>query len=839
MGDCGMMELMVILLWVAMGLGLAARRAPLWTWTLAVAGIIFATQIGVLKGNLREPSFGMLSVCAWVLALVFAALSIPSFRRRILVTPIYHMIRRGLPRVSNTARQALEAGTIGFESELLGGRPNWQELRSIPPITLSHEEMAFFNGPTDALCRMIDDWDIRHNRREIPEAIWSFVKIHGFLGLRISKQYGGRGFSTQALSLILGKIAARSPDIFSILMIPNSLGLGELIETYGTDAQKRYYLPRLASGEDIPCLALTGPTSGSDAVTMRDIGTVTRGTHAGADTIGIRASWDKRYITLAPDATLIGVALQLFDPENLLGRGDDLGMTVAIVPAHHSGVQVGRRHLPCGAAFSNGPTRGKDVFIPLAWVIGGEAMVGRGWWMITECLATSRAIALPGCAAAGAKAMLRVSTAYGRIRRQCGFPIAKMEGLEEPLARMVETAYVSEACRAVIAAMVDRGEKPSVISALVKYQTTERLRRSVNDAMDLHGGRAIFDGPTNYIQSIYQMVPAAITIEGANIVTRGLITFTQGALRSHPYLWKEIKACQDENESHGLAAFEKAFLAHISFSLSNISSALLHNITGGRFCAVPDKRFDTNRWYRQLSRASRNFALVADLSVVALARKIRIKQKLTGRLADALSELFLLACVLKHYEDDGTLGDDRQFVAFAMQNGLHRFQEAIRGTIENFPIMWLRLLMRVAVFPLGFPYRPARDWLGQKIAGLASEPGETRDRLTRYIYVSDDPLDPTGLLEVTLEKVIKAEEIQKKVERAARRGLIRRFHGIDWIGDAVSKNIITQQEGNLLRDAETSTARVIAVDDFDPDEVRPHYMIAGHNIRAAREAGGE
>jgi len=834
-----MMELMLILLCAAVGLGLAVRRAPLRTWMLAVVGTILATQIGVLEGTIRAPSFGMPSVCAWILALALGALSIPAFRRRILVTPIYQMIRRGLPRVSDTARQALEAGTIGFESELLGGRPNWQDLRSIPPITLSQEEIAFFNGPADALCRMIDDWDIRHNRREIPEAIWSFVKTHGFLGLRISKKYGGRGFSAQALSLILGKIAARSPDIFGILMIPNSLGLGELIESYGTDVQKRHYLPRLAAGEDIPCLALTGPTSGSDAATMRDTGTIARGTYAGADAIGFRASWDKRYITLAPDATLIGIAVHLFDPDNLLGRGDDLGMTVAIVPAHHPGVQVGRRHLPCGAAFSNGPTRGKDVFIPLAWVIGGEPMVGRGWWMIAECLATSRAIALPACAAAGAKAMLRVSTAYGRIRRQFGFPIAKMEGLEEPLARMVETAYVSEACRAVIAAMVDRGEKPSVISALVKYQTTERLRRSVNDAMDLHGGRAIFDGPANYIQSTYQMVPAAITIEGANIVTRGLVTFTQGALRAHPYLGKEIKACQDENESRGLAAFEKAFLDHVSFSLSNVSSALLHNISAGRFATVPDKTSDTDRWYSQLWRASRNFALVADLTVVALARKIRTKQKLTGRLADALSELFLLACVLKRYEDDGRPGDDRQFVAFAMQNGLYRFQEAIRGTIENFPVAWLRLLMRVAVFPLGFPYRPAPDWLGQKIVGLASEPGETRDRLTRFLYVSNDPLDPAGLLEVTLEKVIKAEAIQNKVERAARRRLVRRFHGIDWIGDAISRNIITQQEGDLLRDAETFTERVVAVDDFDPDEVRPRYMIAGHNIRAAADAARE
>jgi acyl-CoA dehydrogenase len=383
---------------------------------------------------------------------------------------------------------------------------------------------------------MIDDWQIRHNRREIPEEIWSFVKRHGFLGMLISKEHGGLGFSAQAQSLVLGKIASRSPDVVTIVMVPNSLGPGELIEKYGTDEQKHYYLPRLAKGEEVPCFSLTGPTSGSDAAAMRDIGYVTRGVHKGQEVTGIRLTWDKRYITLGPVATLIGIAFRLFDPDNLLGRGEDIGITLAIIPANHPGVNIGRRHLPCGAAFPNGPNSGKDVFIPIEWVIGGEKMVGHGWRMLMECLSAGRSISLPSSSAAGCKAMLRFATAYGRVRRQFGLPVARMEGLEEPLVRMIEAAYVTEAARAATAAMVSRGEKPSVISALMKYQSTERMRRSVNDAMDLHGGRGISDGPANYLQSAYQMVPVGITVEGANILTRTLITFAQGALRSHPYL---------------------------------------------------------------------------------------------------------------------------------------------------------------------------------------------------------------------------------------------------------------------------------------------------------------
>ena len=541
-----MAELIFLVLCIAGAFALAMRCAPLWAWAAAVTLVTVALQSGLWRGDF-DAGFSDAWLIGWLPALGLAALSLPSLRRTLLIAPAFSMVKRILPKVSDTEQQALDAGTVGFDAELFSGRPDWAKLRAVPGIVLSAEEKAFLDGPTEELCKLISDWQVRHNSREIPEEIWSFVKRHGFLGMLISKSHGGLGFSAQAQSLILGKIASRSPDVVTIIMVPNSLGPGELIEKYGTDEQKHHYLPRLARGEEVPCFSLTGPTSGSDAATMRDIGYLTRGTHNGKETLGVRLTWDKRYITLGPNATLLGLAFHLADPQNLLGKGEDVGITLAIIPASHPGVNIGRRHLPSGAAFPNGPNWGKDVFIPIDWVIGGEKMAGQGWRMLMECLSAGRSISLPSSSAAGAKMMLRVSTAYGRIRRQFGLPVARMEGLEEPLTRMVETAYVNEAARAATAAMVSRGEKPAVISAIMKYQTTERLRRSVNDAMDLHGGRAICDGPTNYLQSAYQMVPVGITVEGANILTRTLITFAQGALRAHPYLYKEVQAAQQKD----------------------------------------------------------------------------------------------------------------------------------------------------------------------------------------------------------------------------------------------------------------------------------------------------
>ncbi len=829
-----MAELVFFGISVAVVFALAMRRAPLWLWALATAVITFVWTSGILDGS-EWMEEGLLSGLAWLPAALLGVLSIPFIRRRLIVAPTFAAIKQVLPKVSDTEAQALEAGTIGFDAELFSGRPDWAKLRAVPGIVLTSEEKAFLDGPTDELCRMINDWQVRHTDKEVPEAIWDFVKKHGFLGMLISKDHGGLGFSAQAQSLILGKIASRSPDVVTIVMVPNSLGPGELIEKYGTDEQKHHYLPRLAKGLEVPCFSLTGPTSGSDAATMRDIGNVVRDTFEGKETLGIRLSWDKRYITLGPNATLVGLAFELFDPDNILGRGNKLGITVALIPANHPGVNIGRRHLPSGAAFPNGPNWGTDVFIPIDWIIGGEKMAGHGWRMLMECLAAGRAISLPSSSAAGAKSMLRFSTAYGRIRKQFGLPVARMEGLEEPLARLVETAYVNEAGRAVTAAMVARGERPSVISAIMKYQSTERMRRSVNDAMDLHGGRGICDGPSNYLQSAYQMVPVGITVEGANILTRSLITFAQGALRSHPYLYAEIQACQNADGAKGLADFEKAFLGHIAFSVSNGFGAFFHNVTGGRFGKAPAQSYGTDEWYKQLWRASRSFAFVADLTVALLGGGLKTKQKITGRMADALSELYLLSCVLKRYEDDGKPANDRHFVELAARNGLYRFQEALGGTIDNFPVAWARGLMRVVVFPLGRRMKPASDRLGSTCVRLACEPGEVRDRLTRYIFVSKDPKDPTGLLEVTLEKVVAAEEAEKKLERAIRAGTVRRFHGLDWIGDAVKAGVLTGAEGAQLKEVEALTARVIAVDHFDPAEVKPNFMLPGHNAQAAAE----
>jgi acyl-CoA dehydrogenase len=809
---------------------LAIWRAPLVAWAASGLGIALAA---LLAG---APLIGW-TLVPLAIGIACGLLAVKAIRDVVLIKPAFASLRGVLPSVSDTEQQALEAGTVGWDAELFSGAPDWIKLRAVPPIVLTAEERAFLDGPTEELCRMVDDWQVRHQDREIPDRIWRFVAEKGFLGMLISKAHGGLGFSAQAQSLILGKISSRSPDVATIVMVPNSLGPGELIEKYGTLDQKEHYLPRLAKGEEIPCFGLTGPTSGSDAATMRDIGTVARGIHDGRETIGIRLSWEKRYITLGPKATLLGLAFRLFDPEELLGKGRDVGITLALIPAGHPGVRIGRRHLPSGSAFPNGPNWGEDVFIPVDWIIGGKEMAGQGWRMLMECLSAGRSISLPSSSAAGAKTMLRVTSAYARIRRQFGIPVARMEGIEEPLARLVEHAYVTEAARAATAAMVARGEKPSVISALLKYQSTERMRDCVNAAMDIHGGRGICDGPANYLQSAYQMVPVAITVEGANILSRSLITFAQGALRSHPYLYSEIQAMQNPDKAAGLAAFETAFLGHVGFAVSNIFGALFHNLTFGWLAPPPSGAGPTARWYRQLARQSRNFALVADLTVAVLGGGLKTRQKITGRMADALAELYLLSCVLKRFEDDGRPAADMPVVRMAAENSLYRCEEALCGTIDNFPVLPVRWLMRLLVFPLGRHYRPASDRTTKAAVALVLEPGEARDRLTREIFVSRDPDDPTGILEHTMVKVVAAEEAQRKVERAVRKGEIRRYHGLDWIGEALQKGIVTGTEATLVREVEALTNRVIAVDHFDPEELRPNYRTIS-NTTLMSAAGG-
>jgi acyl-CoA dehydrogenase len=635
-----MIWLLLILTLVAVAV-LAMRRAPLWQWALAalVAGAL--SRISTDNGL-----WLMTDALGWIVALLPAAilglLAVKPIRQLILTAPAYGMVKRILPRVSRTEQEALDAGTVGWDAELFGGRPDWTKLLGVRKPTLSTEEQAFLDGPVEKVCAMIDDWDTRNNRADMAPAVWTYLKENGFLGMLIGREHGGLGFSAQAQSQVVSKIASRSIAAGITVMVPNSLGPGELLEKYGTPEQKAKYLGRLAKGQEVPCFALTGPHAGSDAAGMRDVGVVCYDMYEGKKTLGVKLSWDKRYITLAPVATLLGLAFHLHDPEHLIGETEHVGITLALVPANFKGVKIGRRHYPARSAFMNGPTQGRNVFIPMDFLIGGVEYAGQGWRMLMECLATGRAISLPAIGTVSIKYALRVTSAYARIRRQFGIPVGLMEGVAEPLSRMVRYSYMYEASRALTASMVDEGQRPSVLSALLKYRTTDAMREAFNDAMDIHGGRAIQDGPTNYLFSGYATVPVAITVEGANILTRTLITFAQGALRAHPYLFAEISAAQDKDRKAGIEAFDKAFGGHVSFMLRNMAGSFLHAISGGRFASSPVDH-EMARWYRQLSRYSQSFALVGDWTVAFLGGDLKRKQRLSGRMADILSDLYLLS----------------------------------------------------------------------------------------------------------------------------------------------------------------------------------------------------
>lgn len=819
-----MTALLSLILVTAGLMTLAMLRASLSVWAGFAALVALVLTTGIMGGGFALPGFGLGTMLAFLPAAILAALSITPLRKAVLTKPVFGVVKRILPPVSPTEQEALDAGTVGWDAELFSGQPDWEKLHAILPADMSDDERAFFDGPTEELCKMLSDWEVRHEQLDVPDHIWKFIADNGFFGMLISKENGGLGISPQAQSLVLGKISSRSPDVAAVIAVPNSLGPGELIEHYGTDDQKAYFLPRLAKGIEVPCFALTGPTSGSDAATMRDIGYVTHGTYQGKEVLGIRVSWDKRYITMAPKATLLGLAFRLFDPNKLLGDVEDIGITLAMIPTTHEGVNIGRRHLPSGAAFPNGPNWGKDVFIPMEMVIGGQEHVGQGWRMLMNCLSVGRAISLPASGTSGAKTMLRVTSAYARVRKQFGMPIGRMEGIEEALARMVESAYLTESGRAMTAAMVTGGEKPAVPSAIVKYQTTEYMRRSVTDAMDIHGGRAICDGPSNYLQGSYQMVPVGITVEGANILTRTLITFAQGSLRCHPYLLDEIAAAENENAAQGLNQFDVALRGHVSFVFSNLAGALFHNVTRGIFASAPDNVGEVKGHYRQLARASRSFAMVADLTISLLGGGLKTKQRIAGRLADALSEIYLISAMLKRFEDDGRPSEDLNTLQYCIENALYRFDQSIDGVIANFPIAVMRPVMRALAFPLGKRPRQAPDALAKKIVGQILEPGAYRDRMTMGVFVSDDPNDATGVLEVAMQKVIAAEAIEKKLDRAVRKGLVHRFHGYDWLADAQEAGVLSGEEVATLREMDALVSRVIAVDHFDPDAVKPNYL---------------
>ena len=812
-----MVALAVLVIGIAGFFVLAMRRAPLWQWAVGALILAIISRIS-LDGGLWLVVLSPWTVVALVPAIVLGLLSVTAIRRVLVAAPAYGLVKSILPRVSRTEQEALDAGTVGWDAELFSGRPHWDKLLNIRKVTLTADEQAFLDGPVNKVCSMIDDWDVRHNRADLSPEVWAYLKAQGFLGMLIGKEWGGLGFSAQAQSQVVSKVASRSVAAGITVMVPNSLGPGELLEKYGTPEQKEKYLARLAKGQEVPCFALTGPYAGSDAASMRDVGVVTYDMYQGKKTLGVKVSWDKRYITLAPVASLVGLAFHLHDPDHLIGDTDNIGITLALIPADFPGVEIGRRHYPARAAFMNGPIKGRNVFIPMEFLIGGLDYVGQGWRMLMECLSTGRAISLPAIGTVSIKQSLRVTSAYARIRRQFGIPVGIMEGVAEPLSRLVRSAYTYEAARGLTASMVDEGQKPAVVSALLKYRTTEAMRDRVNDALDIHGGRAVQDGPSNYLFSGYMTTPVAITVEGANILTRTLITFAQGALRAHPYLYAEIAAAQDPNRRHGIVAFDEAFGGHLSFMLRNIAGSFLHAISGGRFASTPVQH-EMARWYRAIARYSQSFALVGDWTVAFLGGDLKRKQRLSGRMADILSDLYLLSAVLKRYEDEGRVREDAPLIDAIAKDHLFAIEQSFAAVFANFPNPFLSWLMGVLVFPLGRHQRPASDRETYRFARSVMRPGAFRDRLTIGTYVTMDPKDVTGVLEDALIKVTRAEEVEAKFVRAIKKGVVERRLDRDAITDAVDAKVLTESEAAILRLADQATDRVIKVDDFDPDEL--------------------
>ncbi len=791
---------------LAIAWALAYHRANALAWSVALAA-------GAACLALFTPAPAWLVAAAFIAVALFAAFSVVKPLRRAAVSgPLFGVFKKVLPAMSDTEREALEAGSVWWDADLFSGNPDWKKLLAYPAPKLTAEEQAFMDGPVEELCGMLEEWDINHERMDLPPAVWKYMRDKGFLGIIIPKSQGGLGFSAFAHSEIVTKIATRSGAAAVTVMVPNSLGPAELLMHYGTEAQKNHFLPRLAKGQEIPCFALTNPDAGSDAASIPDLGIVCRGPHEGREVLGIRLTWEKRYITLAPVATILGLAFQLHDPDGLLGTEEDLGITLALIPTSHPGVNVGRRHNPLGCAFMNGPTTGKDVFIPMEWVIGGQAQAGKGWRMLMECLAAGRSISLPSMSMAAGKVGSRASGAYARIRSQFKTAIGNFEGIQEPLARIGGSTYLMDGMRRMTMAALDMGEKPSVISAICKYHMTERMRTVINDAMDIHGGKGICMGPNNYLGRAYQTVPIAITVEGANILTRSLIIFGQGAIRCHPWVLKEMTAVRGDD----LRAFDEAFWGHVAFTISNGARSLWLGLTGGKGVSVPGSP-RTRRYLQILTRFSSAFAMLADMSMFVIGGSLKRKEMLSARLGDILSHLYMMSATVKRFHDDGCPEEDVPLLTWAMYDSSFKLQVAMDGVLANFPNRPVAWLMRRLAFPKGLTLTAPHDKWNVRVARLLTEPSATRDRLTAGMYLPRKEDDVIGRLEFAMEAVIKAEPVEAKLRAAQKDGRLEQRGTAERREAAVKGGIITLAEFEHLVRTDRLRREVIMVDDFPTD----------------------
>ncbi|CAM4099947.1 acyl-CoA dehydrogenase [Kerstersia similis] len=766
-----------------------------------------------------------MQVIGWiVLALVVLGvilLGVPGIRRSLLSRPLLNRFRQILPQMSETERDALEAGTVWWEGDLFRGRPDWNRLLAFPRPRLTAEEQDFMNHQVERACELVNDWEVSHHKGDMSPEAWAYIKQAGFLGMIIPRDYGGLGFSAYAHSEIITKLSTRSSALAVTVMVPNSLGPAELLLHYGTEEQKNHYLPRLATGDEIPAFALTSPWAGSDAAAIPDYGVVCKGEWQGREVLGMRVTWDKRYITLAPVCTILGLAFRLYDPDGLLGGKKDIGITCALVPSNHPGVETGRRHFPLNAMFMNGPTRGRDVFMPLDFIIGGPKMAGQGWRMLMECLAAGRSISLPSANAGMARLTARAVGGYARVRSQFGVPVGRFEGVEEALARIGGHAYVAEAARTMTAGAVDLGEKPSVASGIVKYHVTERARQVVNDGMDVIGGKGICLGPSNFLGRAYQQVPIGITVEGANILTRSLIIFGQGATRCHPYVLAEMQAVRESDKRRALQDFDRAFWGHVRFVIGNVVRSGWHSFTAGRWADKP-RRADaaTGRYYQQLGRLSSAFAMLSDMSMLILGGSLKRRESLSARLGDVLAQMYLASAVLKRYEDEGRQAEDLPLVHWAMQDALFRAQTAMDGLLQNFPNRFVAGCLRRTVFFWGRPFAAPSDRLGQKVARLLTEPGAARDRLTQGCYVPQSADEPVGAIEQALVATLAADAAQLKLRQLDKSGLLAGnplANVRDMTEAARAAGALSDEEYTLLRKRDDLRDAVVKVDDFPFD----------------------
>jgi acyl-CoA dehydrogenase len=725
-----------------------------------------------------------------------------------------------LPRTSETERAALEAGDVWVDGELFSGRPDLRRLAAEAYPDLTAAERAFLDGPVEEVCRRVDDGEL-HRTRELPEEVWSYLKRERFFGLVVPEEHGGRGFSALAASAVFGKLATRSAGLSAVVLIPSSVGPGELLLAYGTEEQKARLLPRLAHGDEIPCFALTEPEAGSDAAAIASRGVVFRGADGRP---WLRLDWDKRYITLAPVATLLGLAVRLEDPEELLGRGPEPGITLVLVPADLPGVEVGRHHDPMGVPMPNGPTRGRGVEVSADAIVGGPAYAGRGWRMLMEALSAGRAISLPAQAVAGAKALARGTGAYAAVRRQFGLPIGRFEGVEEPLARLAGFAYALEAARVVTCGAVDAGRRPAVISGLLKYRSTELFRSLAADGMDVLGGAGICLGPRNPMARAWIGAPIGITVEGANILTRTLIVFGQGVIRSHPWALRLLQAVEVDDPR----AFRRALLGYSRSLLGHLVRTPVLSLTRGRLVRSPVPGAAA-RWWRRLAWASASFALLADLALLSLGGRIKLRGKLSGRFADALSWIYLAFATLRRFEADGRRAEDLPLVDWAAGECLHRADRALHGVLENFPgplgpvlrgpvALWSRLN------PLA---RPPSDRLGGRVAAAILAPGELRDRLTAGVFLPTGEGEPVAVLERAFELAVEAEPLLGRVRKAQKAGELLEGAPERVLAEAVAAGVLDGGEAEVVRRAAELRREVVRVDEFSREE----YLALGGEAR--------